>query len=231
MYYNDPDEAANLAQKDGFSIFVHRNSAEFLHSFIKNLSDKNITIVKPGNNHKITIDQIREIISHCQNRQTSPKYVIISSADVMNEPAQNAFLKLLEEPPANYHFVMQVRSASALLPTILSRGNVYALKTKNYLSSPIVADETIKSYAKQIISAKNTDLVSVINRITNEKSYKKNSRTYALSIADCAIEISYKSYFKTKNLVYLKKLPKLFALQEGLKQNGNIKLHLVADLC
>ena len=35
MYYNDPDEAANLAQKDGFSIFVHRNSAEFLQSFIK----------------------------------------------------------------------------------------------------------------------------------------------------------------------------------------------------
>ena len=39
------------------------------------------------------------------------------------------------------------------------------------------------------------------------------------------------SYFATKNPAFLKKLPKLLTLHDNLKQNGHIKLHLIADLC
>ncbi|MDT8345791.1 MAG: DNA polymerase III subunit delta', partial [Thermohalobaculum sp.] len=47
--------------------------------------------------------------------------VIVDAADEMNVPAQNAILKLLEEPPARTAFLMVSHAPSALLPTIRSR--------------------------------------------------------------------------------------------------------------
>ena len=149
----------------------------------------------------------------------------------MNEKAENAFLKLLEEPADNYHFVLFTNSASALLPTILSRGDLYIKRIKNPLNTPVDAPEMAKLYAKRIISAKNSDLPNLIKDLSNEKDFKKDARFTSLQITETAIEILYKSYFATKNPAFLKKLPKLLTLHDNLKQNGHIKLHLIADLC
>ena len=88
-----------------------------------------------------------------------------------------------------------------------------------------------KLYAKRIISAKNSDLPNLIKDLSNEKDFKKDARFTSLQITETAIEILYKSYFATKNPAFLKKLPKLLTLHDNLKQNGHIKLHLIADLC
>ncbi len=45
----------------------------------------------------------------------------IARADRMNEAAQNAFLKILEEPPASVVWVLDVQDAAALLDTVVSR--------------------------------------------------------------------------------------------------------------
>ncbi|MCL5778994.1 DNA polymerase III subunit delta' [Limibaculum sp. FT325] len=47
--------------------------------------------------------------------------VIVDAADEMNVQAQNAILKMLEEPPARTAFLMVSHSPAALLPTIRSR--------------------------------------------------------------------------------------------------------------
>ncbi len=49
------------------------------------------------------------------------KIGIIQEADTMNEAAQNAFLKTLEEPPQKCLFVLATGKPGALLPTIRSR--------------------------------------------------------------------------------------------------------------
>ncbi len=48
------------------------------------------------------------------------KYIILCGSTFRKE-AQNALLKLLEEPPKNVVFIILTSSKSALLPTILSR--------------------------------------------------------------------------------------------------------------
>lgn len=45
----------------------------------------------------------------------------IASADRMNEAAQNAFLKVLEEPPPSVVWLLEVEDANALLDTVVSR--------------------------------------------------------------------------------------------------------------
>ena len=69
----------------------------------------------------IRIPQIRELIQQTRSKFTARQVIIIDDADKMNLHAQNAFLKLLEEPAPNVHFVLTSHHAQALLPTILSR--------------------------------------------------------------------------------------------------------------
>ena len=71
----------------------------------------------------ITIDQIKQIRSYSNYNSLSnaKKFVIINPAEAMNKESQNALLKILEEPPANFHFFLICENTSRLLPTIISR--------------------------------------------------------------------------------------------------------------
>jgi len=55
------------------------------------------------------------------------KIGVVADADTMNENAQNAFLKTLEEPPKKCLFILASGSASSLLPTIRSRCQILPL--------------------------------------------------------------------------------------------------------
>jgi DNA polymerase-3 subunit delta' len=49
------------------------------------------------------------------------RVVVIADADRMNQESANSILKVLEEPPKNWLFILTASDASRLLPTILSR--------------------------------------------------------------------------------------------------------------
>ena len=49
------------------------------------------------------------------------KYIIVRDADSMNEEAQNAFLKMLEEPRPGVHLILESNSPGSLLATVRSR--------------------------------------------------------------------------------------------------------------
>ena len=72
----------------------------------------------------ITIDQIREkIVNKAYEKPiiSNKKIYVINDADKMNEPAQNALLKTLEEPPQYVVIILIVSNDNAILPTIKSR--------------------------------------------------------------------------------------------------------------
>lgn len=74
-----------------------------------------------------TIRQIRQQASVLPHQ--SPKQVfIIEKADTMTPQAQNALLKILEEPPEYVIFILITESGQALLPTILSRCVKFTLR-------------------------------------------------------------------------------------------------------
>lgn len=70
----------------------------------------------------IRIERIREIQNSIKYRvERGKKVVIIDSADRMMTAASNAFLKTLEEPPADSVIILVSARSSDLLPTIISR--------------------------------------------------------------------------------------------------------------
>jgi DNA polymerase-3 subunit delta' len=84
--------------------------------------------VAPIDGKDVSIDQVRSLYSATQSVEPSRKVVIVDDAHTMGFDAQNAFLKLLEEPPAHVHFVLVVHDISALLPTIQSRAEVVNIR-------------------------------------------------------------------------------------------------------
>ena len=75
---------------------------------------------------QIRIDTIRTLITQLGFTPyiASYRFVLIRCAEKMTAAASNALLKILEEPPAQTHFILTTTNASHLLPTILSRCQV-----------------------------------------------------------------------------------------------------------
>lgn len=73
-------------------------------------------------NGAIGIDAIRELRHFLRLKTTGQhRIVLIEDAETMTIEAQNALLKILEEPPAGTVFLMTVNGEEALRPTIYSR--------------------------------------------------------------------------------------------------------------
>jgi hypothetical protein len=91
------------------------------------------------------IDEARELTSWAINKPLGKRKVAIISTEVFTSEAQNALLKLFEEPPVGTYFFVIVPNASVILPTLLSRVRVLAQseegesekKLKLFLESPI----------------------------------------------------------------------------------------------
>ncbi len=71
----------------------------------------------------ITIDQMRDLMQeiHLKPNEAEYKVAVIEAADRLNAAAANAFLKTLEEPPANSILILLTTEPQRLLETILSR--------------------------------------------------------------------------------------------------------------
>lgn len=219
MYFNSVNEVRDIAKKTGCAVFVMPDSF--------GVEIKNAIAVSPDEKTVITVEQIREVAGLVMARQTSDRYIIIRPAEKLSDVAANAFLKNLEEPNDKVHYILITNHLSKILPTILSRAEIYLLKEKwNY--KEIEGGEKEKVLAKKLIAAKSSDLVSVAEEIASKKN---GVREYALEVVRIAIEMLYKTYFMTEKEAFIKKLPKFLDLYDNLEHNGHIKLHIVADLC
>lgn len=68
----------------------------------------------------IKIDEIREMIQMAY-KQTEPIIYLIQNADKMSIGAKNSLLKVIEEPPNNAFFIMELQQIENTLETIKSR--------------------------------------------------------------------------------------------------------------
>jgi DNA polymerase-3 subunit delta' len=70
--------------------------------------------------------------------------VLIEHAQGLTTEAQNAYLKLLEEPPADTIMILTADSPRSLLPTILSRMQVITVRTPSETQLQFLADASAK---------------------------------------------------------------------------------------
>ncbi len=82
-----------------------------------------IEISLPEKKKSIGVDTVREIRAavYLKSNDLDCKFILLSDADTMTQQAQNALLKLIEDPPRNVYFFLLCTNASSLLATIRSR--------------------------------------------------------------------------------------------------------------
>jgi DNA polymerase-3 subunit delta' len=75
------------------------------------------------------VDDAKEVLREAYIAEDSQKFLVICALNY-NVYAQNALLKLLEEPPKDINFILIAKSKTSLLPTIRSRMTTTHLNNK-----------------------------------------------------------------------------------------------------
>lgn len=216
MLLKSPDQIPAVITGTHFSVIEFPTQTEFprLSSAIA---------IQPNDKNNISIEEIHDIASLVRSKQFADLIIVLHHADHMTASAQNAFLKLLEEPGDHIHFAFFTHHASNLLPTIHSRAHVYTLASSAKILDPPQHDPKTIQLAKTYISATPAQLAALSQKLAKD-------RTQALTLLDAAIELLYKSYFQTKNPKLLAKLSKLLQTHAAISNNGHVRLQLVAGM-
>jgi DNA polymerase-3 subunit delta' len=89
-----------------------------------------VRIVTPDGS--ISIDTVRQLKAFSQlkttGQQAMRRSIIVEDSQQLTTEAQNALLKLLEEPPADTLIILTVTETSLLLPTVVSRLQTIPIK-------------------------------------------------------------------------------------------------------
>lgn len=101
-----------------------------------NHPDMNVITAESGK-ASISVTAVREIISQAAivPERSDKKVFLIEDADMMTASAQNALLKVLEEPPGSVVFILTAISHTAVLETVASRCSVLTLSAVDEASA------------------------------------------------------------------------------------------------
>ncbi|HEU5344747.1 MAG TPA: DNA polymerase III subunit delta' [Ktedonobacterales bacterium] len=94
-----------------------------------------LTLIEPAEGKRwIRIDDVREALHLANLAPTESAYriVIIPDAERLQESGANTLLKMLEEPPEGVIFLLLAADADTVLPTILSRCQLVALRPLSF---------------------------------------------------------------------------------------------------
>lgn len=119
--------AAAIAHETGVVPYIIRPKKKVKTEFVVNMYEGSVII-----------DDIRELYQQTRTLQTEKRVIIIDTGEKSMTPgAQNAFLKLLEEPRDGTHFIIATHQIDQLLPTVKSRSQTLSLL-------PVTADQTMR---------------------------------------------------------------------------------------
>ena len=141
-----------------------------------------ITISRPlddnGNKKReIAVDQIRDMSADAivLPNEAKTKVYIIEDADTMNTAAQNAALKLFEEPPKNVAFILCVENMEKLLITVRSR----CVAIKKNAEDEVPSEEAAKMAENYLAAVKSGDKLKLLEFcVANENSDSRKTAEF-----------------------------------------------------
>ena len=186
-----------------------------------------------------SVDDIRNLNDQVRIPPQTGKYkvYIIDEVHMLSSAAFNAFLKTLEEPPAHAIFILATTEKHKIIPTILSRCQIFDFKrigvldTKKYLEK-IAIQEHIEAEddALHIIAQKADgalrDALSIFDRVVSfsGKELTRKAVTENLNVLD------YDEYFKTTDLLLENNIPEVLVHFNTILSKGFDGNHFITGL-
>lgn len=176
-----------------------------------------------------SVDDIRGLVEQVRYAPQGAKYkiYIIDEVHMLSSAAFNAFLKTLEEPPPYAIFILATTERHKILPTILSRCQIFDFKRiqiqdiSSHLQS-IATKESINAdpLALHIIAEKADgalrDALSIFDQMV---SFGGSSLTYDGVIENLNI-LDYDYYFKVTDAINTENVPLALNLYNEILEKG-----------
>lgn len=234
---------------------------------VANIARGQVMMVLPEKNDSINIqegiisvDSVRTLYQSTRTKQNQPLIVVIDFAETMTNQAQNAFLKLLEEPNDSVHFILLAHRPTKLLPTVLSRLQKIIIKPTTKQQSEQLLDELdvknvdkrnkilfiaegLPAKIKQLVEdeeyfQQQASIMSDARRLLQATTYDKlviiqaykNSRPVALQLLSNVINILQRDLSNKVQALRITQIEMALAAYERIESNGNVRLALAQSV-
>ena len=186
-----------------------------------------------------SVDDIRNLVEQVRVPPQIGKYkvYIIDEVHMLSQAAFNAFLKTLEEPPVHAKFILATTEKHKIIPTILSRCQIFDFKRVNnddiVKNLKYVADQeniTVDEDALFLIAEKSDgalrDSLSLFDRLV---SFSDKKLTYA-DVANHLNILDYQYYFNVTEHLISNDISSLFIIFNKIIDNGFDGQHFINGL-
>ena len=186
-----------------------------------------------------SVDDIRSLTDQVRIPPQVGKYkvYIIDEVHMLSQAAFNAFLKTLEEPPKHCIFILATTEKHKIIPTILSRCQIFDFKritvkdAKEYLKyiakeQGITAEDDALHIIAQKADGAMRDALSIFDRVVSfsGKNLTRQAVTENLNVLD------YETYFTSTDLILENKIPDLLIQFNTTLAKGFDGHHYIAGL-
>lgn len=205
----------------------------------KNVHPDVILIDVEPSKSSIGVDAIRNLLGsvYITPTESQNKIYIINKSDSLTLQAQNAFLKLLEEPPKGVIFLLLCDSLTSLLETIRSRTQIFSLNSTKKTSD---LELNMLEISKAIASKKDYEIMKSLVKYSNERAIftqileelmnlfvNSHKKTFFVGDYLLALQIISDSFSQKKIINIIDNLKNILMLT---KRNVNLNL-LFCELC
>lgn len=186
-----------------------------------------------------SVDDIRNLVDQVRIPPQVGKYkvYIIDEVHMLSQQAFNAFLKTLEEPPAYAKFILATTEKHKIIPTILSRCQIYDFKrisvddiTRQLVSvaqnEKISADPDALRIIAQKADGAMRDALSMFDQIV---SFSGSQLTYETVISNLNV-LDYDYYFKMVDCIRKADIHQSLLILNEILDNGFDGQHFLIGL-
>jgi DNA polymerase-3 subunit gamma/tau len=186
-----------------------------------------------------SVDDIRNLIDQVRIPPQTGQYkvYIIDEVHMLSSAAFNAFLKTLEEPPKHAIFILATTEKHKIIPTILSRCQIFDFKritvkdAKEHLAEVAQSqgiqfeDDALHIIAQKADGAMR-DALSIFDRVV---SYCGNNLTRA-AVTENLNVLDFETYIKITDLVLDNNIPELLLTYNEILSKGFDGHHFISGL-
>ncbi len=186
-----------------------------------------------------SVDDIRNLIDQVRIPPQTGQYkvYIIDEVHMLSSAAFNAFLKTLEEPPKHAIFILATTEKHKIIPTILSRCQIFDFKritvkdAREHLaevatSQGVVFEEDALHIIAQKADGAMRDALSIFDRVV---SYCGNNLTRQ-AVTENLNVLDYETYINMTDMVLENNIPDILLAYNDILAKGFDGHHFIAGL-
>ncbi len=231
------------------------------------MSSSQLITVLPEKNEKIdvekgsiTVDSIRRLYDVTRTIEPAGRIIVIDYTERMAPAAQNAFLKLLEEPTEGTRFMLLTHQPELILPTIASRSQRIDVRPVTQAQSNALLDvlkvtdatkraqllfiaeglpaELTRLVADDAAFESRASLVKDARSLVTGSAYErlllakkyKDSRETALILIEDSLKLLRRTIATNGDVASLRALTRFEVIHKRLSEQGNVRLQLSATV-